>query len=222
MSSELWAEVDRYLVDVVVKPDAALRSARDASAAAGLPAIEVSPPQGKLLTVLALARGARRILEIGTLGGYSAIWLARALPPGGCLITIEAQPEHARVARENFARAGVADSIELREGRGADVLAQLAAEGCEPFDFVFIDADKPGYVDYFDWALRLSRVGTVILADNVVRKGAVLDPHAEDANAQAARRFNERLGSEPRVTATVLQTVGAKGHDGFALAVVTA
>jgi predicted O-methyltransferase YrrM len=222
MSGELWAEVDRYLVDTVIKPDDALHAARDASAAAGLPAIEVAPNQGKLLMVLALARGARRILEIGTLGGYSTIWLARALPADGCLVTIEAKPEHAAVARANIARAGLADRVELREGQAADILAGLAAEGGEPFDLVFIDADKQGYVEYFEWALRLARIGTVIFADNVVRRGAVIDDRSEDANVQGARRFNERLGAEPKVVATVMQTVGSKGHDGFALAVVVA
>ena len=220
MNGELWAEVDRYLLDVIVKPGAPLRAARDASAAAGLPSIEVSASQGKLLMVLALARGAQRILEIGTLGGFSAIWLASALPADGCLITIEANPAHAAVARENFDRAGVTDRIELREGQAADVLAGLVAEGQQPFDLIFIDADKPGYVEYFEWALKLSRVGTVIFADNVVRKGGVIDPESEDASVQGARRFNERLGSEPRVVATALQTVGSKGHDGFALGVV--
>ena len=221
MSVELWADVDRWIVERVVKPDAALGAAREASAAAGLPNIEVSPPQGALLTVLALARGARRILEIGTLGGYSTIWLARALPPEGCLITIEANPKHATVARDNIARAGLAERVELREGRGVDVLARMVETGEEPFDLIFIDADKPSYVDYFEYALKLSRPGAVIIADNVVRKGGIVDPGNEEENVRAARRFNERLGAEPRVTATILQTVGGKGHDGFALAVVT-
>ncbi len=219
--NELWAEVDQWIVDRVVRPDAALQAAREASAAAGLPTIEVSPPQGALLTVLALARGARRILEIGTLGGYSTIWLARALPPDGCLITIEANPKHAAVAQENIARAGLAGRVELREGRGVDALARMVEAGEEPFDLIFIDADKPSYVEYFEWALKLSKAGTLIIADNVVRKGGIADPNNEDENVRAARRFNERLGAEPRVTATILQTVGGKGHDGFALAVVT-
>ena len=220
MNGELWAEVDRYLVDLIVQPDAALQAARDASMAAGMPSIEVSPNQGKLLMVLALARDARRILEIGTLGAFSTIWLARALPKDGCLITIEAEPKHAAVARENLARAGLTDVIELREGCAGEVLAQLAAEGQEPFDLIFIDADKPGYVEYFEWALKLSRPGTVIFADNVVRKGAVTNPDSDDPSVQGVQRFNERLAAEPRVVATAIQTVGSKGHDGFALAVV--
>lgn len=219
--SELWADVDRYIVDLVVKPDVELQAAREASAAAGLPSIEVSAAQGRFLTVLALACGAWRILEIGTLGGYSTICLARALPPGGRLITIEAKAEHAAVARENIARAGLADRVEVREGRGTDVLARMTAAGEEPFDLIFIDADKPSYVEYFELALRLARVGTLIVADNVVRKGTVIDPENDEPNTQGARRFNERLGAEPRVTATIIQTVGSKGHDGFALAVVT-
>jgi predicted O-methyltransferase YrrM len=221
MSQELWAAVDRYIVDLLVAPDTALQTAREASVAAGLPAIEVSPPQGKLLTVLALACGARRILEIGTLGGYSTIWLARALPPDGCLVTIEANPKHAAVARTNITRAGLAERVDLREGRGVDALAQMAADGEDPFDLIFVDADKPSYVDYFEWALKLSHSGTLIIADNVVRKGTVIDPENEEANTEGARRFNARLAAEPRVVATILQTVGSKGHDGFALAVVT-
>jgi predicted O-methyltransferase YrrM len=219
--NEVWAEVDRWIVDRVMRPDAALQVAREASAAAGLPTIEVSPPQGALLTVLALASGARRILEIGTLGGYSTIWLARALPPDGCLITVEANPTHAAVARENIARAGLAERVELREGRGVDALARMVDAGEPPFDLIFIDADKPSYVEYFELALKLSRRGTLIIADNVVRKGGIADPDNEEENVIAARRFNERLGAEPRVTATILQTVGSKGHDGLALAVVT-
>jgi predicted O-methyltransferase YrrM len=220
MSVELWAEVDRYLVDLVVKPEPALQAAREASAAAGLPSIEVSPAQGKLLTVLALARSARRILEIGTLGGYSTICLARGLSADGHLITIEAKAEHAAVARENIALAGVAERVEVREGRGVDVLTRMAADGEEPFDLIFIDADKSSYVEYFEWALKLSHAGTLIIADNVVRKGTVIDSDNEEANTQGARRFNERLGAEPRVLATIIQTVGSKGHDGLALAVV--
>jgi predicted O-methyltransferase YrrM len=221
MSTELWTEVDRHIVERVVKPDDALRAARETSAAAGLPSIEVSPPQGALLTVLALAKGARRILEIGTLGGYSAIWLARGLPPDGCLMTLEANPQHAAVARANLARAGLTERVELREGRGVDLLARMAEGGEESFDLVFIDADKPSYVEYFEGALKLARVGTLIIADNVVRRGGIVDPNSEDANVQGAQRFIERLGAEPRVTATIIQTVGSKGHDGLALAVVT-
>lgn len=225
MSAELWEDVDRYLTDLIVQPDAAVQAAREVSLAAGLPSIEVAPNQGKLLMLLALATGAKRVLEIGTLGGYSTIWLAKAMAAPlqrgeGCLLTVEIDPKHAAVARENIARAGLSEVVGVREGRAADILAGLVAEGLGPFDLIFIDADKPGYVEYFEWALKLSRVGTVIFADNVVRRGAVTDPNSEDPSAQGARRFNERLAAEPRVAATAIQTVGSKGHDGFALAVV--
>jgi predicted O-methyltransferase YrrM len=221
MDHELWTDVDQYLADLVVRPDAALDAALATSKAAGLPAINVSPGQGKLLMLLARIHGARRILEIGTLGGYSTIWLARALPRGGRLITLEADPKHAEVAQANLARAGVDGAVEIRLGRAGDTLPRLLAEGHGPFDFIFIDADKPGYVDYFDWAMKLSCPGTVIFADNVVRNGNVIDPNHEDERVQAIRRFNERVAAEPRVQATVLQTVGLKGYDGFTLAVVT-
>ncbi len=221
---EQWAGVDRYLVDLIVRPDAAVASAQRISASAGLPAIEVSPNQGKLLMLLALATGARRMLEIGTLGGYSTIWLARALRPDGCLTTIEVDPKHAAVARANIAAAGLSEVVDVTEGRADEVLAQMAsacAGGCEdPFDIIFIDADKPGYVTYFEYALKLSRPGTVIFADNVVRKGEVANPQTEDERVQGIQRFLERVAAEPHVTATALQTVGSKGHDGFLLAVV--
>ncbi len=221
MDKGLWTDVDRYLVDAVVQPDGVLDAALATSQAAGLPAINVSASQGKLLMVLARGQAARRILEIGTLGGYSTIWLARALPPGGRLVTLEANPLHAEVALNNIARAGLNEVVELRQGKALDTLRGLAAEGHEPFDFIFIDADKPGYVDYFEWSLKLARPGTLIFADNVVRSGNVADPEHRDANVQAARRFHERVAAEPRVQATVMQTVGAKGYDGFTLAVVT-
>jgi predicted O-methyltransferase YrrM len=221
MDQELWTDVDRYLVDAVVQPDGVLDAALATSQAAGLPSINVSASQGKLLMVLARGQGARRILEIGTLGGYSTIWLARALPPGGRLMTLEANPLHAEVALSNIARAGLSEVVELRQGKAVDTLRRLATEGHEPFDFIFIDADKPGYVDYFDWSLKLARPGTLIFADNVVRSGNIADPEHRDENVQAARRFHERVAAEPRVQATVMQTVGAKGYDGFTLAVVT-
>ena len=220
MNPDTWTAVDQYLADLLLAPDAALDAALAASTAAGLPPIHVSPPQGKLLHLLARGLQARRILEIGTLGGYSTIWLARALPAGGRVVTLEADPQHAAVARANFARAGLTDAIELRLGRAQDTLPQLAAEGAGPFDLIFIDADKPGYADYLAWALKLSRVGSLIIADNVVRKGAVIDGASADAAVQGVRRFNEALAAEPRVTATVVQTVGGKGYDGFALALV--
>jgi predicted O-methyltransferase YrrM len=222
MTQDTWTEVDRYIVDRLVPPDSTLEAALESSAAAGLPAINVSPNQGKFLHLLARIQGARSILEIGTLGGYSTIWLARALPADGRLITLEADPEHARVARANIARAGLAGVVELRLGRALDTLPQLAAEGCGPFDLIFIDADKPSNPDYFAWALRLSRCGSVIVIDNVVRDGKVIDADSRDASVQGVRCLNELLAIEPRVSATAVQTVGSKGYDGFALALVTA
>ncbi|GMV97953.1 MAG: O-methyltransferase [Phycisphaerae bacterium] len=222
MNQDQWTAVDRYFNELLVRPEPALDAALAESAAAGLPAISVSPPQGKLLWLIARAQGARRILEIGTLGGYSTIWLARALPEGGRLITLEADPRHAEVAKANLARAGLNGVVEVRLGRALDTLPRLAAEGCGPFDLIFIDADKPGYCDYLDWSLRLSRTGSVIVADNVVRKGAVLDAASPDPDVQGVRRFNERLAAEPRVAATAIQVVGSKGYDGLAFAVVLA
>jgi predicted O-methyltransferase YrrM len=181
-----------------------------------MPAISVSPTQGKLLQLLARIQGARRILEIGTLGGYSTIWLARALPPDGRLISLEVNPKHAEVARANLARAGLTTMVEIRQGRAVDTLQQLATEGNGPFDLIFIDADKPGYADYLKWSLKLARQGTLIIADNVVRKGAVADPDSKDENVQGIRKFNEALAAEKRVTTTVIQTVGGKGYDGLA------
>ena len=221
MNQEQWTEVDRYFTDLLLPPDAALEGALEASAAAGLPSINVSPTQGKLLHLLARGQRARTILEIGTLGGYSTIWLARALPAGGRLVTLEAEPRHAEVARVNIARAGLAAVVELRLGPALETLPQLAAEGRGPFDLIFIDADKPGYADYFRWALKLSRVGSMIIADNVVRSGAVANAASADARVQGVRRFTEVLAAEPRVSATVIQTVGGKGYDGFAIAIVT-
>ncbi|MGI0131280.1 MAG: O-methyltransferase [Thermoplasmata archaeon] len=221
MGTESWTAVDRYLTDLLLPPDPALERALRESAAAGLPQIQVSPPQGKLLELLARIRGTRKILEIGTLGGYSTIWMARALPPDGRLISLELNPRHAEVARANIARAGLDHLVEVREGPALTSLPALAAEGRGPFDLIFIDADKPAYPEYLSWALKLSRRGTVILADNVVREGAVADPENADPNVQGIRRFLERLASEQRVSATAIQTVGSKGYDGFALAFVT-
>jgi predicted O-methyltransferase YrrM len=220
MSDEPWIAFDRYVADLFLPPDPALDAALEDAKAAGLPSISVSPAQGRLLHVLARALGARRILEVGTLAGYSAIWLARALPAGGRLITLEADPTHARVARANLARAGLDAVVEVREGRAAETMPRLVAEGADPFDLIFIDADKPGYADYLEWALELSRPGTLIVADTVVRKGEVADDASDDPNVLGARRFNARLAAEPRVRATVVQTVGSKGYDGFAFAVV--
>ncbi|HEU0008724.1 MAG TPA: O-methyltransferase [Verrucomicrobiae bacterium] len=220
MNEEQWTAVDRFIDDLLIPPDPALDAALRASVEASLPAIQVSPAHGKLLHLLAKVRGAHTILEIGTLGGYSTIWLARALPPGGRLITLEADPKHAEVARANIARAGLAGVVELRLGKALDVLPQLAAEKCGPFDLIFIDADKPSTPDYFAWALKLSRAGSLIITDNVVRKGALADANSTDPNVRGMRRFHDMVSAERRVSATTIQTVGCKGYDGFTLALV--
>ena len=220
MNQETWSAVDHYLSEALFPKDPVLESALRASSEAGLPAINVTPHQGRWLQLLARTRNARRILEIGTLGGYSTIWLARALPAGGRLVTLELDPHHAEVARANFLRAGLSDRIDLRIGPAAATLDQLAAENCAPFDLVFIDADKAGTAGYFSQALRLSRPGTVILVDNVVRGGAVVDAASSDANVQGIRQFIQAVAAEPRVTATAIQTVGSKGYDGFAFVLV--
>jgi predicted O-methyltransferase YrrM len=222
MGQEQWTAVDRYITDLFLESDPALEAALASSAAAGLPAISVSPTQGKLLHLLARMQGARNILELGTLGGYSTIWMARALPAGGRLISLEVDPKHAEVARANLARAGLASVVEIRLGRALETLPQLAAEGRGPFDLIFIDADKPGYSDYLPWCLKLARRGTLIIADNVVRKGEVADPTSADANVHGIRRFNQVLAAEKRVTTTVIQTVGSKGYDGLAFILVIA
>src|SRR5918997_87150 len=221
MTEEVWTAVDRYFSDLLVSSDPALDEALAASAAAGLPAINVSPVQGKLLQLLARAIGARNVLEIGTLGGYSTIWLARALPDGGRLISLEADARHAEVARANIARAGLQAKVEIRLGMALDSLPGLAAERKEPFDFVFIDADKPNNAAYFEWALNLSRPGSIIVIDNVVRDGEVIDAESDSPTIRGVRHALERLAAEPRVSATAIQTVGTKGYDGFAIALVT-
>jgi len=217
---DVWTKVDQYFGDAQARHDAALTAALASSVAAGLPEIQVSQNQGKFLHVLATALGATRILEIGTLGGYSTIWMARALPPGGVLVTLEYEPKHAEVARANIARAGLADVVEIQVGAALDTLPQLDAR--RPFDLIFIDADKPNIPNYFTWALKLARVGTVIIVDNVVRKGTVIDAASDDANVQGVRRFIELVSRESRVTAATLQTVSSKGYDGFTTVVVTA
>lgn len=222
MSEEVWAEVDEYIADAVLERDPHLADALQANADAGLPTIDVSPLQGKLLHLLAQAIGARKILEIGTLGGYSTIWLARALAPDGRVVTLEVNAKHAEAARANFVRAGVEDRIELRLGRAIETLRQLTSEHYGPFDLVFIDADKPSNADYLREVLALCRPGTVIICDNVVRDGEVIDGESTDPNVMGARRFFTALATEPRVSATAIQTVGVKGYDGFALAVVNA
>jgi predicted O-methyltransferase YrrM len=220
MSRDLWNSVDSFIVDKLIRSDAALDAALQANSAAGLPPIDVSPTQGKMLHLLARVAGARRILEIGTLGGYSTIWLARALPADGALVTLELDPKHAAVARENIARAGLGSMVELRIGPAADSLAVLEDEGVAPFDFIFIDADKPSNSTYLQWALRLSRVGSVIIVDNVVRDGAIVQADHPDPRVQGTRQFIDLLSAEPRVEATLIQTVGAKGYDGFAFGIV--
>jgi predicted O-methyltransferase YrrM len=218
--AELWEAVDQYIADQLIPSDPVLDETVAANAAAELPAIDVAPNQGKLLHLLARTMGARKVLEIGTLGGYSTIWLARALPDGGRMITLEANAKHAEVARRNIARAGLDRVVTLRLGAALDTLPQLAQEGEGPFDLIFIDADKPNIPNYVAWALKLSRKGTLMIVDNVIRRGEVIDASSDDPNVQGARRLFEMLASEPRLQATALQTVGSKGHDGFVMAVV--
>ncbi|HEY1901291.1 MAG TPA: O-methyltransferase [Terracidiphilus sp.] len=218
----VWAQVDGYF-DKLLTPAAAddkLEAARVANEQAGLPAIDVTRLQGKFLEFLVRISGARHILEIGTLGGYSTIWLARTLPEDGLVVTLELDPHHAEVARANLENAGVLDQVDLIVGPAIDTLPTLKNTAAAPFDLIFIDADKQSYPEYLHWALKLSRPGTVIVADNVVREGKVVEPDCDDPNVQGVRRFTELLAAEPRLSATVLQTVGAKGYDGFALAVV--
>lgn len=222
MSQDQWNAVDHYISGLLVPADPALDAAIASSDAAGLPSINVSANVGKLLHVLARTVNARNILEIGTLAGYSTIWLARALAAGGRLVTLEADAKHADIALANIARAGLADVVELRLGKALDLLPKIATEQRGPFDLVFIDADKAGIPDYFTWALKLARRGSLIVVDNVVRAGAVLDATSGDPNLQGIRRFYEMLAAESRVCATAIQTVGTKGYDGFALALVIA
>jgi predicted O-methyltransferase YrrM len=220
MSQDQWTDVDSYFTDLLAPSDPALEAALQATAAAGMPMINVAPNQGKLLHILALSVGARAILEIGTLAGYSTIWLARALPAGGRLITLEADTKHAEVAQANIARAGLSGTVEVRVGRAIDTLPQLAAEALGPFDLVFIDADKANTAAYFDWAIRLTRGGGLIVVDNVVRGGAVIDAASADPSIQGVRQFMATVAGDPRVAATAIQTVGSKGYDGLAIAVV--
>ncbi len=221
MSQERWTSIDHYLTDLLAPSDDVLDATLEANIAGGLPQWDVAPNQGKLLMLLAQIRGARRILEIGTLGGYSTIWLGRALPDDGHLVTLESDPKHADVARKNIERAGLADRVDVRQGPALDTLSAMADESVEPFDFVFIDADKQSNPQYLKWALEFSRPGTVILTDNVVLFGAVMDVETTDPNIQGIRIFMEQLAAEPRLSATAVQTVGTKGHDGFAIALVT-
>lgn len=220
MSQAQWTAADDYMAGRLIRPDDALDATLAANAAAGLPAINVSPLQGKFLHLQARIAGARKVLEIGTLGGYSTIWLARALPADGMVVTLEANRHHAAIARANFAQARLSPRIDLREGPALETLPTLEAEGAGPFDLVFIDADKPNNPSYLAWAVRLGRPGTVIIGDNVVRHGAILTPDSGDPNVQGVRRFFDLLAEEPRLSATAIQTVGSKGWDGFALAVL--
>jgi len=221
MTQTTWQAVDDYFNHLLIPPDEALEAALKASTAAGLPEIQVAPNQGKFLHLLARLMQAKKILEIGTLGGYSAIWLARALPADGRLISLEIDAKHAEVARANLARAGLSGVVEVRVGRAIDSLPQVAAEGHGPFDLIFIDADKPSNPDYFQWALKLARPGTLMIVDNVVRNGAVADAASTDPNVHGVRQLAEMLAAERRVSATALQTVGSKAYDGLLLALVT-
>jgi predicted O-methyltransferase YrrM len=220
MTQERWTAVDDYVNDLLIPYDPALEAALQKSDAAGLPQIQVTPTQGKHLQLLVQLSHARMILEIGTLGAYSTIWMARALPHGGRLITLEASAKHAEVAQKNLDEAGLSDIVDVRLGPALDTLPELAAEGLAPFDMIFIDADKSNTAQYFNWAIRLSRKGTLIVVDNVVRKGELADSASEDRDVQGMRKFCEVLAVESRVSATVIQTVGSKGYDGFALATV--
>lgn len=220
MSAELWGRVDDYIVDRLVDEDAALADALKANAANGLRPIDVSAAQGKFLHLLVRMSRATRILEVGTLGAYSTIWMAKALPAGGSIVTLEYEPHHAEVARRNIARAGYSGRIEVRVGAAAETLPVLAAEKPEPFDFVFIDADKPNNTVYLDWAIKLGRPGTVIVLDNVVRDGQVANAESRDPNVLGSRGAFDLIAANPRLTATALQTVGAKGYDGFAVMIL--
>lgn len=219
-ATDTHADVDHYLSGLFAPHDAALQNALAASTAAGLPEIQVSATQGKFLHMMARLMKARTVLEIGTLGGYSAIWMARALPADGLLVTLEFDPKHAEVARKNLEAAGLSDRVDIRIGRALDTLPRIAGEGLDPFDIVFIDADKESNPDYFTWALKLTRPGSLILVDNVVRDGAVLETDSADASVKGTRRVLEMMATEPRVSATALQSVGQKGWDGLAMAVV--
>lgn len=226
VSLDLWTAIDSYIAEHLLDDDEALDAALAASEAAGLPPIAITPNQGKLLELLVRIHGSRKVLELGTLGGYSTIWLARGLPRGGSLLTLEREPSYAEVAQANIARAGLEGTVQICVGPALETLPRLHAEGAGPFDFVFIDADKQNYPGYLDWSLKLCRPGGLIVGDNVVRAGAILDARAEEEDfgdggvAAGVRRFYDLLAAEPRVSATAIQTVGAKGHDGFALALV--
>jgi predicted O-methyltransferase YrrM len=219
-AKDIWKQVDRYFADALIAPGNDFNAALDANHAADLPAIDVTPLQGKFLELLVRATNARRVLEIGTLGGYSTLWMARAIPADGLVVTLELEPRHAEIARQNLEVAGLTDRVDLRVGAASETLAALSKERVAPFDFIFIDADKASYPEYLQWSLKLSRPGTFIVADNVVRDGKVIDHEDPDANIQGVRHFTEMLSAEKRLSSTVLQTVGGKGYDGFAIAIV--
>ena len=220
MSKKTWAAVDDYIVDALFEADPALDAVLTANREQGLPAIDVSPAQGKLLSLLVRIGSAKKVLEIGTLGGYSTIWMARGLPADGKVVTLELDPHHAKVARSNFERAGVSDKVDLRLGPALQSLAALVSESAGPFDLIFIDADKPNNPNYLSWAMRLARSGTVIVCDNVIRDGAIVKKDSGDANVEGARAAFSFIGGEKRLDGTAIQTVGAKGYDGFAIAIV--
>ncbi|MEO5564261.1 MAG: O-methyltransferase [Chitinophagaceae bacterium] len=220
MNLKLFGDVDQYISDLFEHEDSSLAATEQSIIETKIPSISISPNQGKFLQLLARLCNAKKILEIGTLAGYSTIWLARALPQNGKLITLEYEPLHAEVAQKNINRAGLGSVVDIRVGKGLDLLPKLVAEGAGPFDMIFIDADKPPYKEYFDWALKLSRPGTLIVADNVIREGKVLEEKSPDEMVSGVKRFNEALAANPAVTATIIQTVGAKEHDGMALAIV--
>jgi predicted O-methyltransferase YrrM len=220
MAQETWTKTDDYLSQLLIGKDAVLEQALHASNAAGLPQIYVTPTQGMFLHLLARMQSARKILEIGTLGGYSTIWLVRALPKDGKLVTLEADPRHAEVAKNNIQKAGLSDLVEIRIGKALETMRSLLEEGVGPFDFIFIDADKPPYPEYLEWSLKLSHPGTVIIGDNVIRGGEIVDRTSSDERVNGVRRFIELMAENPRLSATVIQTVGSKGYDGFAMAIV--
>lgn len=222
MNNELFEKVDEYISKLVTREDEALLAVEKSISEANMPPISISPNQGKFLQVLAKLAGAKKILEMGTLAGYSTIWLARALPPGGKLVTLEFDPHHAEVARKNIDRAGVGGLVDIRIGKAIEWLPKIKAEGIGPFDMIFIDADKPPYLQYFEWAIELSRPGTLIVADNVIREGKVLDPKTEDPMVIGVQRLNQALLNNSKVTASIIQTVGAKEHDGMVIAIVNA
>jgi len=220
MNNTIFSSVDNYISNLLITPDPALTNTEAAIDAAGIPSISVSPNQGKFLHILARLCQAKKILEVGTLGGYSTIWMARALPENGKLITLEIDPTHAAVAQKNIENAGLEHIVDIRIGKAIDLLPELQASGAGPFDMIFIDADKPPYAEYFQWAIKLSRPGTLIVTDNVIREGKVLDPDNNDPMVAGARRFNQALADSDAVTATIIQTVGSKEHDGMAIAIV--